>query len=319
MKNKISNIIKNLDPKIFGVNIIKINSFRKLGIGESNLNYILNISNKKFLCRINIDLEMKDKLKKEYNNLKKIQKLKISPKPIYFNKSPEFTIIEYLEGKPLKKNIKITESQIKNLAKIVAKIHRIKISNMKKEEHTYKYYFDESKDYFKYIKKYTNNIPTELKKTNEILKKIVPKKENKKIGLIHGDICPQNVIETGKHINLIDWESVKMSETAKDIANIFVNFKLNKKETQLFVKEYQIIKKDETILQRTKKHEVLLRYLFMLWEIVRTLEIINKYLPEEYLKKTTPEEHIKEAKKQYRELKKLIDVPEINIEEIIKK
>lgn len=317
MKKEIKKIIKEINPEILGLEKIKISSFKKLGIGESNLNYLLTISNKKFLCRINIDSEMKNKLKKEYDKLKKLQKLNISPKPIYFNKTPEFTILEYLEGKPLKKNIKLNKSQIKKLAKLVAKLHNTKIKNLKREEYSYEYYFNETKDYFRYIKKYKNKVPDELKKINNSLRKIVPEKETKIIGLIHGDICPQNII-INNELKLIDWESVKKSETAKEIANIIINFKLNKKETQLFIEEYQKTKKDKTILERTKRHEIFIRYMFLLWEIVRTFEIINKDLPEAYLKKTTPEEHIKEAKKQYLELKKLIDIPKINISKIIK-
>ncbi len=51
-----------------------------------------------------------------------------------------------------------------------------------------------------------------------------------------------------------------------------------------------------------------------MWEIVRSFEIINKKLPEEYLSKTTSQSHINEAKFQFRRLKELVDVGELDID-----
>ena len=65
MKAELKFIIENLNPKLLGVDKVSINSFKKLGVGEGNLNYLFKIKNKKFICRVNIDRGVPNKSKNE--------------------------------------------------------------------------------------------------------------------------------------------------------------------------------------------------------------------------------------------------------------
>jgi len=85
MKAELRYIIENLNPKLLGVDKISIDSFKKLGVGEGNLNYLLRIKNKKFVCRVNIDKGVPNKSKEEFNSLKKIESLNIAPKVYYYH------------------------------------------------------------------------------------------------------------------------------------------------------------------------------------------------------------------------------------------
>ena len=48
---------------------IKVNSVSKLGMGTSNLNYLVEANGEKFVFRINMELGKKRKSRREFNGL----------------------------------------------------------------------------------------------------------------------------------------------------------------------------------------------------------------------------------------------------------
>lgn len=320
MKAELKFIIENLNPKLLGVDKVSIDSFKKLGVGEGNLNYFFKIKNKKFICRVNIDRGVPNKSKEEFNSLKRVESLNIAPKPFYYHPKDKkfpygFIILKFIEGKPFcMKKRSYTQKQIKQIVSILTELHSQKCNGFPKKEYSFQYYIKHCEDYNKTINKHNNKLKNELNEMCIIIRNFLSKKEEHKFSLIHGDVCPQNIVETKNGLKLIDWESLQCSDPAKDIANILIDLELKNKDLDLFLKEYQKIRKDPTILERAKTYAVLLRAVYFLWEITRSFEIINKELPKEYLNKTTAQSHINEAKFQFRKLSKLIDIPKINID-----
>jgi thiamine kinase-like enzyme len=322
MKTELKSIIENINPKLLGVDKIRIDSFKKLGVGEGNLSYLFKIKNKKFICRVNIDKGVPKKSKTEFDSLKKVEGLNIAPKPFYYRpkdkKFPyDFIILEFIEGKPLRmKKRTYTKKQIKQIASILAKLHSMNCSSLPKGKYSFQHYLKECKNYIKTINKRNDKLKRELNEIYNRIKNFLPKKEAHKFSLIHGDVCPQNIVETKNGLKLIDWESLQCSDPARDVANILIDLELKNSDLDMFLKEYQKIRKDPTILERAKTYAILLRATYFLWEITRSFEIINKELPKEYLDKTTAQRHINEAKFQFRKLSKLIDVPKIDIDSL---
>jgi len=320
MKTELKFIIENLNPKLFGVDKVSIDSFKKLGVGEGNLNYIFKIKNEKFICRVNIDKGVPNKSKDEFNSLKTIENLNIAPKPYYYHPKDKkfpygFIILEFIKGKPFRmKKRTYTQNQIKQIAFILSELHSKNCNGLPKKNYSFQHYIKESEEYNKTINKHNSELKEPLNEIHNRIRNFLSKKEEHKFSLIHGDICPQNIVEVKDGLKLIDWESLQCSDPAKDIANILIDLELKNKDLDLFLKEYHKIRKDPTILERAKTYAVLLRYVYFLWEITRSFEIINKELSKEYLNKTTTQSHINEAKFQFRKLSKLIDVPKINID-----
>jgi len=320
MKAELKFIIENLNPKLLDVDNVNIGSFKKLDVGEGNLNYLFKIKNKKFICRVNIDRGMPNKSKEEFNSLKKVESLNIAPKPFYYHLKDKkflhsFIILEFIEGKPLRmKKRNYTQKQVKQISFILAELHSKNYNSLPKKDYSFQHYLKECEDYNKIINKHNDKLKREFNEIHKRIKIFLPKKEEHKFSLIHGDVCPQNIVETKNGLKLIDWESLKCSDPSKDIANILIDLELKNSDLDLFLKEYQKIRKDPTILERARIYEVLLRAVYFLWEIVRSFEIINKELPKEYLNKTTAQSHINEARFQFRKLSKLIDIPKINID-----
>lgn len=327
MKKRIKETINRIKPEKLGVDSIKIKSFKKLGLGECNLNYVFSINNKKFICRVNFCGET-ERVKKEYACLKAIEGLDVGPKAFYLHKAnrsclQSFIILEYIAGKPFRMRKRdYTAAQAKELAIVLAKLHNKKSKLLKKDQKwlSYKENLKRSKEFERKINKFTNNkFAAKLNMLHTSVKDALPKKEVHKIGLTHGDVCPQNIIQTKNNkLKLIDWESLELSDPARDISCVMINLGIKGKLLELFLKEYHKRRKDKTILNRAKNYAILMRHHYLLWEIMRSFEIINKKLPTEYLRKTTARLHIAEAKHQYRQLKKIIHLPAIDIDSFFK-
>ncbi len=314
-----------MNPNFLGEDKIKIITFKKLGVGEGNINYLFKIKNRKFICRVNIDEGVPNKSRDEFNSLKKVEILDIAPKAYYYHPKTKvfplgFIILDFIEGKSWRKKKRAySQSQIKQLAKKIGALHKRKATGLKKKHYKYSDYLFGAKEHVKDISRYSNNkLKQEFLELHKAIAAGIPKKEKYKFSLIHDDLCPQNIVEQNNAIKLIDWESLKYSDPAKDISRILIDFELKGNNLKLFMKEYHKINNDKEIMKRAKVYAVLNRYVYVLWELVRSFEIINKELPKEYLKQTTAQRHINEAKHQFRKLKKLLGLPRINIDVLFK-
>lgn len=302
LKKRLRSVVESLNPKVLGLNSLKIESLRHLGNGEGHLNYLALISGKKFILRVNFDKDNPDKPKHEFECLKAIEKLNVAPKAFYLHDpdmrfSQMFVILEYIEGKTLRMKRKTySKKEVKEIARLLRKVH------------SYAPKIRLGKDYFaalavaerrhmREIHKYNKSkTVTELLNAMSKEAKHLFVKHRFKRTLIHGDLVPQNFVMTKKGLRLIDWENVALSDPALDIAHLISDMKFSKKEFDVFFKVYG----NKSLLARAIDYAKAFHYEYFIWEIVRVFDIIKKKLPEQYLKKTTAESHIYEAKYQFR-------------------
>ena len=181
----------------------------------------------------------------------------------------------------------------------------------------------EIREYIKKIERYTKNDSRFISLSRDLLSKInrLNVKDGFSLGIIHRDICPQNIVKTKKGVRLIDWEDLSLSDPAKDIAHIIIELKYEK-NLKIFFKEYFKHKKDDGIIERANVYIKSIWAVWFLWELVRTFEIINKELPKEYLQKTSAESHFHEVKKNFKMCLKLGIIPlkwkDLNFERLLK-
>lgn len=162
--------------------------------GYCNLNYLLEKEGKKYLVR-KFKLADRDR-KLEF----KIQKLAfqkgIGAKPLYMDDS--IMIGEFIEGVHRKK---LSKKEIRQLALVIKKLHKIKIRQK----------------------------PIALSRKAQKFKK--------ELVLSHGDLSVKNIL-FGKAPMLIDWEYAGVNDKYFDLASICIEFRLNKADEAYFLRAY---------------------------------------------------------------------------------
>lgn len=311
---ELKEVLQLIPARTLGVRApIKIKSISNLGMGECHLNYLIRIDKKKFIVRININKDDPDKSRREYLALKTVEHLNIAPKVYYLHKATNkfkenFIVLDYIEGTAFRhKNRLYTEQEITQLARILAKTHNCKHTRLKLKGYKYKDFIKDSDKYFSKIKKYISKREYGQLRLmqRKIIKKIKNIPEKHVFGIIHNDICPQNIVKTKTGLKLIDWESMSYSDTARDIAFLIIDMRLKPKSWRLFLKTYLKIRKDFTVLNRAKIYAKCITFIYVLWELLRAHEVKHKKLHKEYLKRTPVEKHFKEAKSWLRFFKAL--------------
>lgn len=277
---------------------LRVQSIKELGKGVSNINYLIKANNKKFVFRLSANPKKSGKFKEEYNSLKSIEVLNISPKPLYLGKN--FLILNYIEGTPFTGK-KVTYTFLRKLAKLLAKIHSLKVpANI--SEGKIDLEVSSIKEYIEYLKKNLKNdyLLNILLNARDNLKKNQGSLNNfKKVNVIaHSDICEQNVLETPKGLALIDFEDLSVNDSAADIAKIFVDFKepFNESQKKVFLEEYFKIKKDKTLKERIKFYKLIIIFECLLFSICYALRIKNKELHESFLNSKEQKKGLEYAK-----------------------
>ena len=218
--------------------------------GFNNISYLLKTTTNNYVIRVfksndsvNISREF------EYEIQKKAYTMGIASKPIFLNE--EFMIYEYKKG--IHKT-KLKNSDIKNLAKQIKKLHKIKT-----KAKTYDFKSD-LLNYKKILKdEKSKKIISESLKS---LKKL--KKFKKELVLTHHDLNPKNIIFNKNKIKIIDWEYAGMNDSFFDLAAVCIEFKLNKKEEELFL-SYYLKKIDEKKYSKLKYFKIIYKNLCDLW------------------------------------------------------
>ncbi len=279
-----------------GLNEIKIIDVKFLARGASNLNYIVNVDNKKFVFRMNIlqQSSFKNQLKREFDILKYLENENISPKAFILDESNSFfkhdlIIIEYIEGSKIKPNF----DSLSRTAKTLRKLHKMPIKqelNLKKGG-----YQNDLKEIEEVIVQYQNknNFNLEfLEKIKRFYEKIKQQVNNLNIEsfcIIHRDLVGSNGIDDENVVKLIDWEVQKIDECFMDFgvflspANTLWDFGriLSEKEEMHFLKSYFERNPNSEELKKTKLRKILASIFLAIWIENKLLDIQNDEMPKE--------------------------------------
>ena len=202
--------------------------------------YILRIFKKKQYLEIN--------RKQEFKIQKKAYKKSLSTKPLLLDLKNNFMICEYLKGTHKKE---LNKKEIKNIARKLRKLHKIKIKN---NSYSFK---NELKYYEKILK--NNKSQKIIKKSLKLLKK----SKKKDFVLCHNDLNQENIIFS-KEIFFIDWEFSKINNRFFDLATLCVKFNLNEKEEKLLLEHYFLNVK-RMYYKKLKSYKKLYKNYWNLW------------------------------------------------------
>jgi len=315
MESKIKEYARKIDPEVLGLNeAAKEIEVKRLGLGESNLNYLVKVNGKQFIFRINMDPSSPTKSKTEFNSLKIVEGLGIAPKVFHYEPSKEyfgetFIILEYVKGKSLE-NQKISNEIIKELARTVVHLHNTSIAHIRKTlrkiestesemlhtiKHTIDYIKAKRKKYFQTENWFDSLFSKTFQSFN---RKKIDLKPNYVLG--HGDIAPQNVTAHHGKLTLIDWEDLGLIDSGVEIAIIFESFDFSEKQKELFLKEYLKLRKDPPLRRRIRAFWPLQLFGDFCWAVMHVFEIGEEEMHEEFIEAQDLKEHIDFAKKMFR-------------------
>lgn len=314
MKYKIKSYFESLEPKKLGLtHAIKATSLKRLGMGKSNLNYLVNANGKKFIFRMNMDSKIKNKFRKEFKALRIIEKYHIGPRAFVLDDSrkifdSDFLIISYTEGIVINKTAEYFKpNMFSQIGKLCGKLHAIKVErNLRKigkgaEAYGYKGYLRLviSREYIHYLNLQIKNREL-LKIINETYDKLKRDIHNIKykseLVLTQGDFCEQNVIVHKGKYKLIDFEDAKLTDRAGDLANIFVDFSIpfDQYQRELFLNSYlKVIKVNKNTLIRNINIWIPIKlFAIFLWSISHVYKIKNKEMHPRFIEQENMEKNL---------------------------
>jgi aminoglycoside phosphotransferase (APT) family kinase protein len=312
---RIGEYLRRLDPRILGLREMKAITVRKIGLGEANISYLAVIDGKKFVIRINMEPASAVKFKREYESLRIVEPLRIAPRAFHFEPSKKvlgrsFIILEYLEGRSLDQCKEINDSTVRELGRVVAKLHNADVKDIKGFLNTTEssksdllhgiqrtiYYVKARRSiYFEKKGNLERIIAASLRRLRGI-----KFDETCRLVLGHGDIAPQNVILSGGNLKLIDWEDLGLIDPALETAIIFDQFDFSDEQKQQFLYAYLQLRHDSELTRRISVFWPFQLFRSFCWAIMHVYEIGEREMHEEFLAEQRLSIHIDYAEKMFK-------------------
>jgi len=319
---KILVYLKNISANL-GINDVSKAKISKIGKGDYNINYHIQIGNRNLLLRLNIESQsgLANQIVYEYKTLQFLEQYGIAPSPIYLDDSKKhfpygLLIEEFISGNELIFSI----DSIKRTAKTIAKLHNAPIKNqdfMKWEDPLREQYNQAKDDLEKYKKRKVRNeelislgsdFLTKFEKNLSNFKKdYIPR------SLTHTDLNPANIIDNGREVYLLDWEKARIDDPSYDVAIFFSKLLnlwasprvLTAEEKKAFLDVYINETNDKTIEERIQNRLILYTLHGVFWAAQRLSDV-----EESVIDKNLGDQNYERYKKfaDLEELKKLIEI-----------
>jgi len=313
VESNIIEYLRKIDPEVLGLNETPEIEAKKLGLGQSNLNYLVKVDGKQFIFRINMDPNSPNKSRTEFDSLKIVEGLGIAPRAFLYESSKgyfgeTFIVLEYLKGESLE-NKTISDKITEELARTVARLHNTSADHIRKELRKNK---SSKRAMLQRIKQRIDYISVKRKRyfhTEDwfsiLLAKTLHGFNERKITikpdyvLGHGDIAPQNVIMHNGKLILIDWEDLGLIDAAVEIAIIFDSFDFSEKQKEKFLRGYLNSRKGPTIRRRIRAFWPIQLFGVFCWAVMHVFEIGEEELHERFIQEQDLQSHIDYAKKMF--------------------
>jgi thiamine kinase-like enzyme len=291
MEQKVRMYFESLKPSQLDISEkIKVSSIERILKGESTIKYLVIANGKKFVVRLNADLQNKVKVRDEFNALRAVEKLDIGPRAFLKDTSKkflkyEFLIVEYVEGDTLEGK-RITKKMIKDVAELFVKMRSIKDKlPINKEMSSYSNLMLE----FKFRLRYVESKIGKSHKFSKLMRKTISELTSKAKVIpknvlfpCHADVISLNIVLNKNKLKLIDFEGFGLMDHTLEIAYVFESFTnrpFTQEERKIFLGIYLKLVNDKTFLKRlTFATDVILVGEFF-WEVWQYYRITSGDLP----------------------------------------
>ncbi len=203
--------------------------------GHCNVNYVIQTNKEKYLLR---QFKYQRDRKSEFQIQNLAHKKRVGAKALILDETKQLMICEFIEGKHQQK---LKQKNLKKLAMLLRKLHKIKIRQQP----------NDFRNAFKY----------KDKKVQEAFKIIKTFKPEYVLG--HNDLHPKNIL-FGKKIQFIDWEYAGKTDRYFDLASIIIEYKLNKSDEKTFLYNY-FLRHERVNFKKLEAFKVVYQILWTLW------------------------------------------------------
>lgn len=268
----IEKILKK-QKKILGLQDTSNFVFEKLGQGENNINYLLEVDNKRFVLRI--ALRREGTLQNEHKVLSKIR-LPVTPESYLIDTSRQilpsvYAIHEFKPGKHLKV-----------YRKHHLRIHGISLAKLHDATHVKTSDYDIRAFFRKEVREWEASNPEEYHEFSGFILGEIKKHEryfrNIRQSLINTDIVRTNMLYHKGEFSYIDWEWAQVGDPARDFAVFYYphaslppwQVRLRPEQLHVYVDGYQSIRKDRSLLKRVHIWHLVIAYMdanYFAWKL----------------------------------------------------
>jgi thiamine kinase-like enzyme len=307
MEQKIKRYFESLKPSQLHLSEkIRVTSINKILKGESTIKYVVIANGKKFVVRLNVDLQNKVKIRDEFKALKVVEKLDIGPKAFLKDLSKkfikyDFLIAEYIEGDTIERQ-RITKKLIVEVAELFAKMHSIKDSlPINREMSSYAGHLTEVKFQLRYIESKIGKDHTFSKLMRKTVSQLTKKAKlaSKNVqSPCHSDVITANIVLHKDGLKLIDFEGFGLMDPVLEIAYSFESFThrpFTHEERKLFIETYLKLVKDKTFLKRLPLATEVILFGEFLWEVWQYYRITSGDMPKIFSEGKNGKEYIERA------------------------
>jgi thiamine kinase-like enzyme len=312
MELKIKKYFESLKPTQLGLSgKIKVSSIKQILKGQSTVKYIVFANSKKFIMRLNVDLQNKIKVRDEFKALLAVEELNIGPKAFLKDTSKkilpyDFLIVEYVEGDTLEKQ-RLTKKLIGDVAKLFAKMNAIKCDlPINKEMSSYANHLNEVKFQLRYIESKIgkdHKFSKLMRKTvSQLIKKVKIAPKNVTFPC-HSDVITANIVLNKNKLKLIDFEGFGLMDPALEIAYSFEGFTerhFTPEERNLFLETYLPLVNDKTFLKRLPLATELILFGEFLWEVWQYYQLTGGDRPKIFSEGKRAKDYIERAEHLFR-------------------
>ena len=242
-------------------------SYKELGGGITNHNYIVTVRKEKYVVRI--PGEKTDLFIDRINELEcsiKAGKTGVAPEVLYHLKPENVTVIQFIDGKTLNIKDVINDNQkIKRIVRAIKTIHKKakfeKIFNP----------FNTIRQYMEYVKKYNAPLPLDIDWMMDISDKIEDAVNKSKVPSVacHNDYLSENFIDDGNKIWIIDWEYGGLGDPYFDLADFAVEHPFSLNKEKIIINEY-LGKDDEQKLSRMYLYKIISDLWWSIWAMIQS-------------------------------------------------
>lgn len=203
--------------------------------GHCNVNYLIETEHSKYLLR---KFKHKRDRKAEFQIQNLAHQKGIGAKALLLDEKEQLMICGFVEGKHREK---LKQQELKKLARLLRKLHKIKIQQ---QPNTFK-----------------NAFKFKDKKAQEALRIIKTFQPEYVLG--HNDLHSKNIL-FGRTIQFIDWEYAGKTDRYFDLASIIIEYKLNRRDEQMFLYNY-FLREKRVNRKKLEAFKLLYKTLWTVW------------------------------------------------------